>query len=103
MEQGQSHDELCSGIFEICGILALFEPEPLLNVLKTTTKGRSRGGYQSNQHMNIYTHIHIYICIYRYMSIGRLYIYIYIIYIYAHIYVHIFIGVYTCTYMRATI
>ena len=35
----------------------IFGAEPLLNVLKTTTKGRSRGGY------------HIYIYVYVYLSL----------------------------------
>ena len=44
LELKQSHEELCSGIFEIGGCLACFGREPLQNVLKTTTKGRSLGG-----------------------------------------------------------
>ena len=61
----------------------IFGAEPLLNVLKTTTKGRSLGGgvpyiyiYIVSMHTYMYIYIYIYICIcvsaYMYM-----YIYIY--------------------------
>ena len=43
-ELRQSQKQLCSGIFFICGPLSVFGAEPLQNVRKTTTKGRSPGG-----------------------------------------------------------
>ena len=53
LECRQSHKQLCSTV--ILWNFAFFGAEPLLNVLKTTTKGRSFGG---RYHIYIYIHIH---------------------------------------------
>ena len=57
-ELKQSHKQLCSGILQFRGILSFFGAEPLLNVLKTTTKAGHWGGVP---YIYIYIyHIYIY-------------------------------------------
>ena len=69
LELRPAHKQLFSGILYFCGFLTFLGAEPLLNVLKTTTKGRSLGGgYQI-----LVTMYHIHIC--KYWRISYIHIY----------------------------